>query len=190
MLIGKTYRPGPRKNLVFSIYGASAPVGMMVGIVMSGISGQLLSWRWYFWTGTLLTAFAAGVGIFAVPSDARSKHPDIQMDWWGSLSIVTTLVLVVGAVTQSSHEPQGWATPYILVLFLLGLLALAVSVWIEGWVAEAPLLPFDLFLVKGMPAMAIALFFSYGVLGTWLFYTTFLLVYFFAQQNGTFAAQA
>ena len=27
MLIGSIYRPGPRKNLVFFIYGAAAPVG-------------------------------------------------------------------------------------------------------------------------------------------------------------------
>lgn len=27
MLIGSIYRPGPRKNLVFSIYGACAPIG-------------------------------------------------------------------------------------------------------------------------------------------------------------------
>ena len=29
MLIGSIYRPGPRKNLVFSIYGACAPIGFL-----------------------------------------------------------------------------------------------------------------------------------------------------------------
>jgi MFS family permease len=31
MLLGSIYRPGPRKNLVFSIYGSCAPVGFFVG---------------------------------------------------------------------------------------------------------------------------------------------------------------
>lgn len=30
MILGSTYRPGPRKNLVFSIYGACAPMGFFV----------------------------------------------------------------------------------------------------------------------------------------------------------------
>jgi len=28
MILGSIYRPGPRKNLIFSIYGACAPLGM------------------------------------------------------------------------------------------------------------------------------------------------------------------
>jgi MFS family permease len=29
MLLGSIYRPGPRKNLIFSLYGAAAPVGFL-----------------------------------------------------------------------------------------------------------------------------------------------------------------
>jgi MFS family permease len=36
MLLGSTYRPGPRKNIVFSIYGAAAPLGFYVGIFFAG----------------------------------------------------------------------------------------------------------------------------------------------------------
>jgi MFS family permease len=31
MILGSVYRPGPRKNLVFSIYGACAPLGFFAG---------------------------------------------------------------------------------------------------------------------------------------------------------------
>jgi len=30
MILGSIYRPGPRKNLIFSIYGACAPMGFFV----------------------------------------------------------------------------------------------------------------------------------------------------------------
>lgn len=40
-LLGSTYRPGPRKNLVFSIYGAMAPLGFFVGFFFAGIAGEL-----------------------------------------------------------------------------------------------------------------------------------------------------
>ena len=147
-------------------------IGKSLGILIGGISSQLLTWRWYFWLGGILTAFAFFVGCVAVPSDSR-RRLDIHMDWWGSLTIVTGLILLIVCITQSSRAPQGWATPYIIVLLVLSIAILAAAVYVEGWIAEVPLLPFDLFKTPGMVAMTIALFFSYGVMGIWLFYTTF-----------------
>jgi len=38
MLLGSVYRPGPRMNIVFSLYGAAAPLGFYVGIFVAGTS--------------------------------------------------------------------------------------------------------------------------------------------------------
>jgi len=46
MLISSTYRPGPRKNLVFSIYGGAAPLGFFTGIFAGGLTGSFLSFGW------------------------------------------------------------------------------------------------------------------------------------------------
>ena len=73
---------------------------------------------------------------------------EVKMDWLGSITIVSGLVLLVFAITDSSHAPRGWSTPYIYVTFMLALLMLGVAFYIEGWVADQPLLPFDLFKVK------------------------------------------
>src|SRR5450432_635709 len=54
MLLGNVYRPGPRKNLVFSIYGACAPLGLFLGILIAGLAGQLITWGWYFWIAAVL----------------------------------------------------------------------------------------------------------------------------------------
>ena len=42
MLMGSLYRPGPRKNLVFALYGTSTVVGFFVGTFVAGIVGQFL----------------------------------------------------------------------------------------------------------------------------------------------------
>jgi len=42
MLMGSVYRPGPRKNLVFALYGTSAVVGFFVGIFFAGLVGEFL----------------------------------------------------------------------------------------------------------------------------------------------------
>ena len=70
------------------------------------------------------------------------------MDWLGSATIVVGLILFVFAITESSHAPQGWSTPYIYVAFIVGVLFLAVAFYVEGWVAEQPLLPLEIFKIK------------------------------------------
>lgn len=173
MLIGTTYRPGPRKNLVFSIYGCAAPLGFFIGVFIAGVTGNFLEFGWYFWIGAMLVSTTIVAAIFAVPNDNEErKAMGIQMDWLGSILIVSGLILVIFAITDASHAPDGWRTPYIYVTLILGTLLLGISLYVEGWVAANPLLPFDLFKVPYLPALFVALFFSDGVLGIFLLYAT------------------
>jgi MFS family permease len=173
LLMGSIYRPGPRKNLVFSIYGTFAVLGLFVGIFIAGIIGQYASWGWYFWIGALMAAITTTTSYFSIPSDhAERKTHGIKMDWLGAALIVSGLTLTVYAITDSSHSPKGWKTPYILTLLLLGCLLLGLAVYVEGWVAELPLLPSDVFAVKSMKPLTIALLFNYGTLGIYLLYAT------------------
>jgi glycerol uptake facilitator-like aquaporin len=139
-----------------------------------GITAEYTTWRWYFWIGSFLAAITAVTSYFTIPSDTSERRGlGIKMDWIGAVLISSGLILVVFAITDSSHAPQGWATPYIYSLLVIGLLLLAAAVYVEGWVAEMPLLPFDLFKVKFMKPLVIALLFTYGSLGVFLLYSTF-----------------
>ncbi|KAL2259683.1 hypothetical protein VTK26DRAFT_6538 [Humicola hyalothermophila] len=176
MLLGKTYRPGPRKNLVFGLWSAFAPIGFFLGIITGGAVTQYLSWRWYFWLGSIVTFIVCVASFITIPRDrasTRAENANVRMDYWGTATIVPGLVLTNFAITDGGHAPEGWKTPYIFVTFILGALLLIGAVYIEGWVAEQPLLPFDLFKPKYMARMAVALFFAYGVFGIFLFYASF-----------------
>lgn len=94
------------------------------------------------------------------------------MDWLGSALIVSGLILTVVAVTDSSGAPDGWKTPYIYVLLIVGSVLLGIAFYVEGWVAETPLVPFDLFRVPNIKPLFVALFFSYGCIGIFLLYAT------------------
>jgi MFS family permease len=172
MLLGSMYRPGPRKNLVFSLYGALSMTGFFAGIFSSGITDQYLSWRWYFWIGGIILFVVAPLALLAAP-----KEPVLtvgsKMDWWGLCTIVPGLLLVVYALTDSAHTPNGWAAPQIFVTFVLGCLFLLGAVYVEGWVVEQPLLPADLFENRCMVPLLISLFFSFGVFGIYLIYAGF-----------------
>jgi MFS family permease len=183
LLMGSIYRPGPRKNLVFSIYGACAVVGFFVGIFFAGVVGQYTRWGFYFWIGAVLAAITAVSSVLSIPSDSAERRKNgITMDWLGSGFIVSGLTLTVYAITDSSHAPQGWRTPYIPTLLGLGCLLLGAAFYVEGWVAKLPLLPFDVFAVKSMKPLTVALFFNYGTLGIYLLYVT---QYMFRFMNGS-----
>ncbi|XHG07858.1 hypothetical protein AWENTII_010990 [Aspergillus wentii] len=171
MILGRTYRPGPRKNLVFSIYGACAALGFFAGIFFAGVSSQYLSWRWYFFFGAIFSAITLATSIFSIHRDyTETRKLGIQMDWKGAALVIPGLVLVIFAIADSSVAPQGWRTPYIYVCFILGMIILGVMVYVEGWVAKNPLLPGDLFHVKYIKPLVMALLLLYGTLGIFLFY--------------------
>jgi MFS family permease len=179
MILGSIYRPGPRKNLVFSIYGACAPLGFFVGIFFAGVTGEYTTWGWYFWIGTILSAITALTAYLTVPSDILEKRNatglKVEMDWLGSILIVSGLIIFTFAVIDSSHAPNQWKTPYIYTLFIVGSLLLLSAAYVEAYVASQPLIPASLFKVPCMPPLVVALFLTYGSLGVFLLYATFYM---------------
>ncbi|EEH06915.1 drug resistance protein [Histoplasma capsulatum G186AR] len=177
MLLAKVYRPGPRKNMVFSIYGTCAVVGFFIGIFCSGVSAQFFSWGWYFWIGAILAAITTVSSFLAIPSDmAETRKQGVKMDYMGAALIVPGLVLTVFAITDSAHAPDGWRTPYVYVCLIIGGILLGLAVYVEGWVAKSPLLPFDIFDAPYMKPLVASLLFFYGCLGVFLLYGTLYMV--------------
>jgi hypothetical protein len=122
-----------------------------------------------------MLALVTVVSFWAIPSDEDTKVKGVKMDWWGTVTVVAALLLIVFALTEGSHAPKGWATPYIPVTFILGWILFGAFVYVEGWVAEQPLLPRAIFAIPGMKPMALALFFQYGVFGIFIFYASFYI---------------
>lgn len=183
MLIGSTYRPGPRKNIIFSIYGCLAPLGFFVGNIVGSLVSHLSSWRWYYWSGAALEFVVVIVAFLSIPrvpgTPASSPSPSSSsarepMDWWGCLTLAPGLILTVFALTYGPGLPQGFATPHIAICLSLGLLSLGAAFYIEGWYATNPILPFSLFKAPHMGLLTIALFLQYGVYGVWIYYASML----------------
>lgn len=172
-LLARTYRPGPRKNFVFSIYGAFAAVGFYVGILLGAVSADLLTWRWYFWIGAILCVVVVVSGFFTIPRNLGDADHSVTMDWWGVTTIVPGVALVIFAFTDGGHAPDGWRTPYIYVTLIIGVLFLCAAVYVEGWVSKNPLLPAELFHPKYMKRLSLSLFCAYGVFGLYLFYASY-----------------
>nr|POE62419.1 drug resistance protein [Quercus suber] len=174
MLMSRLYRPGPRKNLVFAIYGTSAVFGFFGGILVAGVVGQFLRWGFYFWIGAMMTAITVIVSVSTIPySRSEEVNPSgTKMDYPGAITIMAGLTLTVFAITQSAHAPAGWKTPYIPACFALGLVFLAAAVYTEVYIATRPLLPASIFTTPSMTPLLLALFLLYGTWGIFSVYGT------------------
>ena len=127
-----------------------------------------------------MAAIALVAGYLTIPIDRMNRATlDLDMDWAGSLTITSGLILVVYALSASASGGNSnvWTTPSVLAPFVVGLVCLALAVYIEGWVARSPLMPFTFFQPKGVKPFMIGSLFLYGCFGVWLFtVTTYLEV--------------
>jgi predicted MFS family arabinose efflux permease len=170
-LLGSLYRPGPRKNLVFAIYGTSAVFGFFAGIFVAGVVGQYLRWGFYFWIGGVLTAVTLVTSFFSIAMPPYNRTA-VKMDYSGAVTITTGLILLVFVITQSAHAPSGWSSPYIIICLILSFLLLLAAARIETRFAADPLLPASIFTTPCMTPLLIALFLLYGTWGIFSVYGT------------------
>ncbi|KAJ6045218.1 uncharacterized protein N7446_003420 [Penicillium canescens] len=142
-ILGRTYPPGPRKEMIFSLFGATAPGGFIVGGVFSSIFAQLVWWPWAYWVMGLVCAMLALIGRLVIPHNPRPKFSDDlrfwqRLDLLGATAGISGLVLINFSWNQAAFV--GWKTPYTYVLLIVGFLCLGAFALIERK-SLCPLLP-------------------------------------------------
>ena len=142
-----TYAPGRRKAMLFSIFGATAPSGALVGSVFAGIF-NLAWWPWTFWSFAIALAGIAVAGSYVIPDPPKKvakamtwRETVAELDLLGGLSGGTALILINFAWNQSGVGT--WTKAYVYVCLILGAGFTAAFFIIELRVAKSPLIPFD-----------------------------------------------
>ncbi|CAI7643587.1 unnamed protein product [Penicillium glandicola] len=146
-ILGRTYRPGLRKEMVFSLFGATAPGGFIVGGVFSSILAQLAWWPWAYWVMGIVCAMLAVIGWLVIPYSPQPKFDDNlrfwqRLDLLGATAGITGLVLINFSWNQAALV--GWKNPYTYVLLIVGFICLGAFGLIERK-APCPLLPRSVF---------------------------------------------
>lgn len=146
-ILGRTYPPGFRKEMIFSLFGATAPGGFIVGGVFSSIFAQLVWWPWGYWVMGMVCAVLALAGWLIIPYAPRPRFDDDipfweRLDLLGAATGISGLVLINFAWNQAALV--GWKNPYTYVLLIVGFICLGVFAVIERR-AVCPLLPRSVF---------------------------------------------
>lgn len=146
-ILGTLYRkPSRRKNYAMACFAAGAPLGFVAGLVIGGICAQFIGWRGILIFLAIIYAIAA-VGVFFVaPADApltlsEAKAKLLAQDYGGAFLCLTGFTLFVFSMTQADAAPDGWKTPYIIALIILGAAFIAAFVVYECYVPADPIMP-------------------------------------------------
>ena len=174
-ILGRTYKHGKRKNVVFSAFGATAPLGSVVGAVSASLWAEYAWWPWAFWSFAVLLAVIAAMAWYIVPScrgDAESygnlKTRFARLDPLGSLSGVFALVLFNFAWNQA--PVSGWSSPSVLVPLILGVATVPIFFYVEGRLTAFPLIPIQS-LNKDIGITLLCVGLGWSCFGIFLYYT-------------------
>ncbi|KAL6835650.1 hypothetical protein J3E69DRAFT_361017 [Trichoderma sp. SZMC 28015] len=184
-ILGRAYPPGLKKNILFSLYGGLTPVGVIGGATISALFAEFVWWPWSYWLMGCITAAVALCGYFAVPSsqshyESLQPRPSLRDILWatdvpaGALGIAA---LVFFNLAWNQAVVVGWATPYIPVFLVLGILFATAFFYIEINVSPSPLIPFS--ILTGDVAFVLAcVAAAWGGFGAYVYYfwTTMLTV--------------
>ncbi|KAK9464217.1 uncharacterized protein V1516DRAFT_113622 [Lipomyces oligophaga] len=174
-LLGRSYPSGTmRKNMVFCVFGAVAPIGFLVGAVFDGIFAQFVWWPWTYWVGAMIMALIFVLAIVVVPIEL-DKHAitnfhfeDIKrLDPFGSVAGVLGLVLFNIAWNQG--PVVGWTTPYTYVLLILGVLFFISFGIIEFKYTDYPILPME-YITTDTLFVAGCISLGWASFGIWIYY--------------------
>lgn len=145
-ILGRCYEQGRRQDMVFCLFGATAPSGFLVGAVFCSLLSQFAWWPWSYWVMSFACLMFAVLGYFVIPATPPARDPEAEkssvwqrIDIYGSIIGVAALILFNFAWNQG--PVVGWQTPYTYVILILGVIAFVGFVLVEKRVSH-PLIPF------------------------------------------------
>ncbi|KAJ5642879.1 uncharacterized protein N7484_005386 [Penicillium longicatenatum] len=171
-ILGRIYKPGLRKNKVFSAMSATSPFGFWLGGIQGGAFKSCL--YWIFGSNAIISGMCLVAAYMVIPplrpmaDIAGTEAPSIRhFDFLGAGVAVTGCVCLLFGLTQGAVVE--WS-PYTYALVIIGILLLIGFFFVECWV-ERPLVPNRLWKTKGFTPLMIAYFLGYGAFsGCWQFY--------------------
>ncbi|KAJ5675041.1 low affinity NH4+ transporter [Penicillium maclennaniae] len=177
-ILSRCYDPGLRQNMIFSLFGATAPGGFVLGAVFSSLLSQMVWWPWSYWILCFACLLLSILGFFAIPatpalSNLEPGSPSIwqRIDIFGSILGVVALVLFNFAWNQG--PVVGWRTPYTYSIMTVGIIMFVIFVLVEKRVSH-PLIPFGVLQIGSLFTLA-CISAGWSSFGIFVFYSLNLL---------------
>ncbi|PSN70673.1 major facilitator superfamily MFS-1 [Corynespora cassiicola Philippines] len=173
-MLGTIYAsPSPRKNKAFGCFSAGNPLGFVFGTILSGLFVQVWDWRAGFWLLAVVYAGITCVAWFTVPGDGEQgvgtkRRGEGVLETVKRLDLPGTAMTILGigmfcaALSLGGDAEDGWKTPYVLVLLILGILIMGAFV---VWEMKYPYAMIDMKIWKDRDFSLLLIMMCCGFLG-------------------------
>ncbi|KAG2744738.1 MFS general substrate transporter [Suillus brevipes Sb2] len=123
-ILAHAFPPSKARSIAFATFAAGAPVGGAFGMIIGGVLTQLTSphWRSIFYLAAATSGLIGISGLISFDADVPSAEHVKRVDWIGASLITVGLVLIIFVLGQGEIASDGWKTPYIIALLIVGII--------------------------------------------------------------------
>ena len=173
--------PAGQRGLAMGLYQSSNLVGPLIAPLVGGWLVETLGWRWVFYANIPINLLSLLLIMMVMPRDLdsgrRDKPRSVDFVGLGAMSLgLSTLVWAVNNGTE-----WGWDSNYILTLFAIAAIALAVLVYAELKTAH------PVFEVRVFQNLSFTMSFLARLLNTAIFQSTNFIFGIFLQRELRFS---
>ncbi|KAH7106654.1 MFS general substrate transporter [Auriculariales sp. MPI-PUGE-AT-0066] len=117
------------------VYGGSAALGNVLGLILGALLIQYANWSWVFWLGTLV---ATPVGLLALlltppqPKVYKEGSKISYLDLPGIFVVTAALILLIFAFTESGIN--SWSSAIVLAPLIISIALIAFFFFYETWI--------------------------------------------------------
>jgi EmrB/QacA subfamily drug resistance transporter len=171
-IIATSFAEGRERSRALGVWGAMGGLGGSLGVLLGGILTQAFSWPAIFLVNVPI---AIGVIVFSrglIP-EGRRETAARHFDASGALLVTGGLTALVYGIVRT--DTLGWGSTGVIAPLALGAVLLATFVFVEGRVAQEPLMPLRVFTMARLRAANLIMFLLYAsVFAIWFFLSLYL----------------
>jgi EmrB/QacA subfamily drug resistance transporter len=175
-IITSTLPEGRERNRGLALWGAMGALGASSGALLGGVLTQGFGWQAIFAVNIPLGALVVALGLLAIPaiaiSDPARPHPR-HFDALGATLVTAGLIMLTFGIVRT--DTLGWGSAGVLGPLAAGLILLAAFLYVEARVAQAPLVPLQIFRIRQLRAANLIVVLMYAAnFPAWFFITLYL----------------
>ncbi|KAG2147771.1 major facilitator superfamily domain-containing protein [Suillus bovinus] len=135
-ILAHAFPPSKMRSIAFATFAAGAPIGGAFGMIFGGILTQISSthWRSPFYLVAAISAITGITGMISFDADVTSIE---AVDWIGVSLVTVGLVLILFVLGQGEIASQGWKSPYIIALLIVGIIMVSLFLLWERHLEQA-----------------------------------------------------
>jgi EmrB/QacA subfamily drug resistance transporter len=145
-IITSTLPEGRERNRGVGLWGAMGALGASSGALLGGLLTQAFGWEAIFAVNIPLGAIVVALGLLAIPSIAPVEGHPRHFDALGATLVTAGLIALTFGIVRT--DTLGWGSTGVLAPLAAGLALLGAFVYVEGRVAQAPLVPLQIFRIR------------------------------------------